>query len=198
MTRQTQYPSPVAVVRRLLLAVWMLIMSFNSFYGYQHPILNWDLLPYTGLGIEAGEGKRVSLRQAALDDLQQAFGREAVSAMNAGNSYTRAVAVDDEAYAAQLPFYRVKPLYISLIGLVGKMLESYSKAAILICSVCFMGIAFALWQIRPRGFPATVWFVMLVLLLFNPWARIYWYARAATPDPLAMLFFFGRFLFSVS
>jgi len=183
---------------RLILAGWMLIVLVNSIYGYHHPILNWDIFPYTGLAIEANEGSRVSLRQAALDDLEQAYGKEAVSAMNAGNSYTQAVAVDDGAYAAQLPFYRVKPLYISLIGLVGKMLGSYSRAAILICSVCFMGIGLALWQIRPRGFPAILWCVMLLFLLFNPWARIYWYARAATPDPLAMLFFFGRFLFSVS
>lgn len=188
--------SAFAILQRLLFPVWMLLILLNSFYGYHHPFLNWDAFPYTGLGIEAGHteaGRPASLREAAQQDLIQAYGREAIDALNGANAYTRTVAQDDAAFESQLPFYRVKPLYISTIGVVGHALGSYARAAFLICGVCFVGVGLALWRIRPAGFSPMAWFVLLLVLLFNSGTRLHWMAWAASPDPLAIVFFLAGF-----
>lgn len=163
------------------------IFLYWSVTGWRGPLMNWDVIPYTAAALE----QRVPsdrLRHATFADLQQFSSGQVVKLHT--SAYTQAVAENDHYFRSQLPFYKVKPLYVGLTRWLGDLTGSYARATVGISAASFFLYGMAIWLLKPAGLSALVW-ASLTLALTSiavpvSFTRL---ASASTPDTLAAALF---------
>jgi hypothetical protein len=137
---------------------------------------------------------RAELRTAVFSDISK-FAPNRVDELKA-TEFTRAIAESDAFLLAQLPFYQMKPLYVTFARWTGPLIGSYSGATVLVSAVAFTLFGFAVWALKPtRANPALWGLVVLTLTLTNAPFSFSKLASASSPDTLAGAFFIGGCVF---
>ncbi len=165
----------------LLLAV-LLALTFLA-DGLMRPDFNYDLLPYATLSkqMRGAGGKPETYRE-----LQARLGRARFETLFLGIPYKDRMLADDRFFNANLPFYRVKPLYVLLCSLLARLIGSDVVAIQVLSSFATAAAVLLSWAIMRRiGAPTGIW--QLALPLSWAVAGGLNLAQLSTPDALAAL-----------
>jgi hypothetical protein len=151
--------------------------------GLMRPAFNYDLLPYAALSKEIrGAGGK----QETYGELQAQLGRSRFESLFLGIPYKERMLADDRFFDANLPFYRVKPLYVFLCSLLARLIGSDVVATYAVSSLATAAAVLLSWAIVRRiGTPTGIW--QLALPLSWAVAGGLSLAQLSTPDALAAL-----------
>ena len=171
------------------------------------PVLNWDLLAYVGVVKSWSLHAAPAIQAAAYGDVHRfavthGFHQAWQALISPAIPYRHEVATDPAAFVKQLPFYRIRPLYLLLLWLLSQVTASVSAAAVAVSAGSLLMSALVLSGFAGRrlgSVAAAVWPAMFCLSPIVIGA-----ARLQTPDALAtcmvltaaMLFLGGRELWA--
>ena len=147
------------------------------------PFYNWDLIPY--VAIAHGSDDPALRQQQTLRSIEQQVPAQHHAILLAGNDYRQQVASDPEVLTQQLPFYRVKPLYPALLGVLQRAGIDPVPASLWLSRAAYLAVALLLAAWLLRLFPPLAALALGLLLLTQPW--LINLARYSTPDALALL-----------
>jgi hypothetical protein len=151
--------------------------------GLLRPELNYDILPYAALSKEmrGAGGKQETYRE-----LQAQLGRSRFERFFLQMPYKDRMLADDAFFNANLPFYRVKPLYVFLCSLLARLIGSDVIATYVVSSLATAAAVLLSWAIMRRiGAPTGNW--QLALPLSWAVAGGLNLAQLSTPDALVTL-----------
>jgi hypothetical protein len=166
---------------RLPLVLTVLLALAFLAGGLTRPAFNYDLLPYAALSKEmrGAGGKQETYRE-----LQAQLGRSRFETLFLGIPYKQRMLADDKFFEANLPFYRVKPLYVFLCSLLARLIGSDVVAIQVLSSLATAASVLLSWAIvRRLGAPTGMW--QLALPLSWAVAGGLNLAQLSTPDALA-------------
>lgn len=172
-----------AVWSRLPLALTILLAITYLAGGLMRPAFNYDLLPYAALSKEIrGAGSQ----QEVYGELQARLGRSRFANFYLDSPYRKRMRADDRFFHANLPFYRIKPLYVVLCSLLALLIGSDVVATYAVSSLAVAAAVLLSWAIPRRiGAPTGAW--QLVLPLSWAVAGGLNLAQLSTPDALGAL-----------
>lgn len=123
-------------------------------FGLLHPVLNFDLIPYATLAKEmrGAGGKDEVYRELAAKVGPVRF-QDFVSA-----PYEKKMREDDAFFQANMPFYKIRPLYIALCSAAGFLIgndvvATYAVSAIAASLAVLLSFAF----VQMIGAPTGLW-----------------------------------------
>jgi hypothetical protein len=182
-------PGRAALLMRALLAVHVLAALVLGVFAWQHPLGNWDIIPYAAVirGHAGASPSQVS--QQAYADVRSYVGDETFLPMIQGGDqdaqYRATLYRDPQALEENLRFYSVKPLYIFLARGAAAWTGNAASAAVFVSSAAFT----LLLALFPFAFGRKAIAVAAAWLLVLVGAPPLWLiATCATPDTLALLF----------
>lgn len=159
--------------------------AFVTAYGLLSPINNWDLVGYTASALRNTGLTGEALHQMTYADLSRALPPERFADLTTGGPYGRGVFADSEALEQQLPFYRIRVLYLLLIQTVAQNTGSLTQATWIVSAtsaglLCLLTGAMLHINMRPLHWLATA--TALVLTLYV--SSVVLVSRLSTPDAL--------------
>ncbi len=183
-------------MKNLFKAAYVLCIIIVAIYCFKRPLYNWDMLPYSALVLKMDGA-----------DAKTAFAHTYESAKenvppgpyhlltDSTNAYRYTLANNAGAFNEQLPFYVVKPLYISLAYLAYKAGFSLPQATLVpsFISYLLIGLLFFHWLSLYLHFSIS-FFVSLLIMISSPLIGV---AKLSTPDCLSALLLLGSFYFII-
>ena len=179
-TREQTIARP-ATSSALPLALTVLLALAFLAGGLLRPGFNYDLLPYAALSKEmrGAGGKQETYRE-----LEAQLGHSRYESLFLLTPYKVRMYEDDVYFDANLPLYRVKPLYVFLCSLVARLTGSDVGATYAVSSLATAAAVLLSWAILRRiGAPTGSW--QLALPLSWAVAGGLSLAQLSTPDALA-------------
>jgi len=167
-------------VRELILVAIMALIVLA--FGVKKPSYNWDMIGYVAAALSAEGCQGASLNKATYDSVRSEVGPHTFDQLTQDN-YRETVFRDPASLAQQLPFYRIRPLYVGLIRVVHAMGLEYPKSTYVVSAI-FAALSVVLLAFVAREIGAPVIAVALVVL-FSGFIDI---ARLSTPDAMACFF----------
>jgi len=167
-------------VRELILVAIMALIVLA--FGVKKPSYNWDMIGYVAAALSAEGYQGASLNKATYDSVRSEVGPHTFDQLTQ-DDYRETVFRDPASLAQQLPFYRIRPLYVGLIRVVHAMGLEYPKSTYVVSAI-FAALSVVLLAFVAREIGAPVIAVPLVVL-FSGFIDI---ARLSTPDAMACFF----------
>ncbi len=157
-------------------------------YGWQHPLPNWDLIPYAALVRTQAGMSPEALSRETYAEVRQYVGEQKFRPMVEGGEadagYRATLYANPAALADNLKFYSVKPLYVWLARMARPLVGNSASAAVLVsASALALLLTLAPFFFRRR----LVAVAGLWLLMFAGEPDIWIMASCATPDTLSLL-----------
>lgn len=164
---------------KLAYALFFALVVFGA--ALQRPEHNWDMIGYVASIAAAGGLEGEALRAATYADVEASTSARKFAALTGGEGYRGRVYRDPVSLEQQLPFYRIRTLYLLLVWIASAFTSTLSHATVLVSALSGGAIlllaCLALWR---RG---------LAVFLFAPIAALSLgllaLARLSTPDALA-------------
>lgn len=179
-TKITRLIKPRMRVRELILVAIMALIVLA--FGVKKPSYNWDMIGYVAAALSAEGYQGASLNKATYDSVRSEVGPHTFDQLTQ-DDYRETVFRDPASLAQQLPFYRIRPLYVGLIRVVHAMGLEYPKSTYVVSAI-FAALSVVLLAFVAREIGAPVIAVPLVVL-FSGFIDI---ARLSTPDAMACFF----------
>ena len=182
------------MARATWFAAYVALALALAFLAWGRPLFGWDLLGYVGAvaAIDTHDPQRV--QATAYADVRAATPPRIYAQLTgmAGDdaiAYRRDVARNPDHFAQQLPFYRVRPLYVGLLYVLHKAGLGTPHAVYLVSALSFVviGILTLIWTSRYLA-PAYAAGGSLLLLLTPPVMAV---ARTPSPDALSAAMVLG-------
>ena len=149
------------------------------------PYHNWDMIPYIASALEWGGGTPEEVHAETYQILRSELSEQQVTVLTSGE-YRERCLQEPGFFSAQLPFYRVKPLYIGGIVLGAKAGLPWSSAVRLPSLLGYLAIALLFWfWLGNRVGPLRRFLIAFLSMAIYPVTEL---ARLATPDGLAVFF----------
>ncbi len=153
------------------------------FDGIQQPYFNWDVVGYVASAYAAEGLQGAPLSRATYQDLRKATNPATfyqLARVDAPQGYRYTVYKDPRSLQQQLPFYRIRVLYVWLMGLLHRQGISFARATCLISAVC-AAASLGMTGLLARSLGLDLLWVPFVGL----GAGLDMLARLSTPDALA-------------
>jgi hypothetical protein len=167
----------------LLLAI--LLSLFYATHFAQHPYYNWDMVAYVAVAlIDAGEPAE-TVHRKTYDIVAASLPPDNFAELTQQGTYRRAVAADAALFAAQLPFYSVKPVYPAVMSLLYRAGMNPVTASVAISAAGYAGICVLLYLWTARWLRPLVAVPLTALLFLCPYLTPI--AQFSTPDALSVL-----------
>jgi hypothetical protein len=167
------------IVSFCLFLVWLVARSIHS------PHWSWDLVPYVACVLESRFSEPVDLHAATFEEIRRVVPPGRYASLTTGTDYWTAVFRDPEALHQQLPFYRVKSIYVALLRVLASLGLSPVTATLAVsiaASVSFAVLVFFWLRLHFAASAAGPFTALLSLLIGLPII-----ARISTPDALSGL-----------
>ncbi len=160
----------------------------TGLYGLLDPVNNWDLIGYIASALHNDGLSGDALHQETYAELRRAIPPERFDLLTTNGAYARGVFADPAALEQQLPFYRIRVLYVWLVGAVGALTQSLAQATYLISAASAAGLAVLAGVLMRRATPGLAWPVTaLMLAAALHVSAVPAVARLSTPDALFSL-----------
>lgn len=165
-------------------AVCVAIFALSAFWvawnGFVLPYKNWDLNAYVGAAISLHTDDKQVLYDETMRELESVRTPEQVEEIKQGK-----LSANPEAFAQQLPFYTIKPLYVSLMAALHAAGIGFAESTFYISPIAFLCLAlvFALW--RPEQLNYGLWLLSFVVITWLGDWPMRTLAHFSTPDALA-------------
>ncbi len=180
---------------RLLLFYYLLFATgallIANFQQYQ----NWDVIGYVASAKSFEVDDPEKLHRWVYDELRASVSPAEYRNMVAGEglpdasqrAYRQAMGADASAFAEQLPFYQIRPLYNGVIYLLNKMgVNAFQAAHLMSGFSVFVALLLTLLIARPYLKTVHLYLLPVIFMAFG----VYDLARIATPDALAFAIIF--------
>lgn len=170
---------------KYLHAVFLIILLGWCWILSQNPAYNWDMTAYLACLVEIEEDDPEEIHRQTYALLQRALPDEDFRQLSAGNTFKKRCASDPEFFYRNLPFYRVKPLYVwGSYPLFRAGLPATTALAFLpMLSLLGIGALFYYWL--SSYLPQLPALLLSITALF--WAPVSELGRFFTPDALSCL-----------
>ena len=167
----------------LLLAI--LLSLIYATYFAQRPYYNWDMVAYVAVAlIDAGEPAE-TVHRKTYDIVAAALPPDRFAELTQSNAYREAVAADAARFAAQLPFYTVKPVYPAVMSVLYRAGMNPVTASVAVSAAGYAGICLLLYVWTARWLRPLVAVPVAALLSLCPYLTPI--AQLSTPDALSVL-----------
>jgi len=166
----------------LILTIFILLLPVSSML---YPSLNWDILGYVA-SVKNLEGHNdEEIHRYVFDNLKTIASDEEYIELTSGGSYRDTMFLDSNAFAQQVPFYKIRILYNFLILFLSKLGLNPFRATYVISAISGL-IALLIVYISFKVFiPVHLLIITPILILFSGVGDV---SRLSTPDALAFLF----------
>lgn len=148
----------------------------------------WDLLAYSACVLELSESDPALVHREVYALVDAEVPSAEAEALRSKNEYRARLTSDPEAFAAQLPFYRGRLVYIGALAAATAVVGSPIDAAFLVSWLSGVAVLLALWRWltwRGSAGAAVVLGNLLVLTAVGFWFKT---PIKATPDALMAAF----------
>lgn len=173
------------------LALYAMTMLYALHDAARHPIYNWDLIAYVGAVLQRDGDDAKTLHQKTFAEVRRSVPPEdfarLIGPVARQKTFRKFVYTDPVAFMQQLPYYTVKPLYVSMVAAVARWSEGPVQAAHRVSLVAFALLAVMLPFWWASGTGRSLWMLVLVPLLHLGTFPIRSVAAIATPDALSLL-----------
>ena len=182
------------------------------------PAYNWDMLAYGAIALDEGDPEVRHARLWSYVDrdvpaMSAAFLRGQYAEDLADPrlvdtlDYRRAIATDPYAFAEQLPFYSVKPMYPATIAAGMRVIDSVSgwfgrpsdvgpiAVSVLIAKFCWMGLGVAFFLLMRLRFSNALAALATTIAMAHP--MMHSLGSYSTPDALSGLFILTAFVLAL-
>jgi len=166
------------------------LLSILCLAGLVKPSVGWDVLGYTGSALQMNSSEHIhkrtyELTEAAFPDDYQALLVDDQDERT--STYRSVMAKNASAFQQQLPYYQIRPLYVSMLTMADQFGLSPAKAMVWISMVATFGIGclvyLRLLQALPALFASLVCCSLLLIFRFQDFAGM------TTVDPLIAVAF---------
>jgi hypothetical protein len=156
--------------------------------GLAWPRLNWDMLAYVGIvaswhGLSPDETLARTFADAQTYAAAHGLTKFYNDLIDPTNAYRHAVSTDPQAFLNQLPFYRVRPLYLALVDAFSSVGGSVVAVCVAIsaASALALNASVAVFSVRHLGW--TLGALLAGAYALSP--SVFEVAYFQTPDALA-------------
>ena len=154
------------------------------------PLHDWDAIGYIAAAesLESSDIQSVhaftyaQMRAALSADEYEFLAQEKTQTAGRGSAYRRAVSADPAVLAEQMPFYRIRPLYVGGVFALYKTGLNIESATHVVSGI---GVATGLMLLYAAAMPILPFAGVLLLLPLAYWFGVFELARHATPDGAA-------------
>lgn len=148
------------------------------------PNYNWDCLPYMAIVLETNKTlSPEELHREVYNQAKQHIPAEQYNLLVANKPYRIAMQHNAMAFYQQLPFYRIKPLYIALCALFYKLGVNIAFATVIPSLLAFFGIGVVLFFLLKNVVSQNQSMaITYCLLLAMPFTGI---GRESSPDAIS-------------
>ena len=153
--------------------------------AYVWPFPEWDALAYIGCTIALHEPNAEAMHAQVYDEARNGYSEDAVDELVNGSAFRHDVAENANHFAQQLPFYRVRPVYIRVIARLHRLGLTYVHAIQLVSAVSFALFGILVFRWAAAHVSARMAAIGSALLMVTPGA--FTAARTGTPDMLSGL-----------
>lgn len=154
-------------------------------YGLLDPVNNWDLVGYIASALHGDGMTGAALHRETYEELRAAIPPERFQLLTTNGLYARGVFADPAALEQQLPFYRIRVVYVWLVGALGSLTGSLAQATYLISAASAAGLSVLAGVLMRRATPGLAWPVTALMLAAALYlGAVPLLARLSTPDAL--------------
>ncbi|MDP1932601.1 MAG: hypothetical protein Q8L60_14200 [Gammaproteobacteria bacterium] len=150
----------------------------------QNLLWTWDVVGYVGAAISWQEGDAVAIHTRTYQLLRSELPGSVYESLVAG-PYASALAASPIEFHSQLDMYRIKPLYVGLLSLLGAAGFSLIDAGVVLSVVPAVLICALVYFWLRRHIPAH--FALAITVLLSLTSRLFDVARVVLPDSLSAL-----------
>lgn len=152
------------------------------------PVIDWDILPYIACALEFEESDPETLHRKTYEVVESNVSAETFERLTERGDYRSTMYAEPDLFVAQLGFYRVKPLYYTLLYLGYEaglpMLDASVLISVIASIIIALLLGFWVYSYYPGIKGVGIW---LLILLFVQLPEISSYS---SPDALGGLFVF--------
>ncbi|HTV84669.1 MAG TPA: hypothetical protein VME63_04655 [Dyella sp.] len=151
--------------------------------GVKKPYYNWDMIGYVAAALSADGHRGADLNTAAYGMVKSEVGAPTFDRLVQQDDYRRTVYRDPVSLQQQLPFYRIRVLYVGLIRLMHAAGVNDAKSTYLISAVfAALSVVWLALIGRETGTPIAA---LPLVVAFSGLLDV---ARLSTPDAMACFF----------
>ncbi|OIK09358.1 hypothetical protein BIV60_24045 [Bacillus sp. MUM 116] len=160
---------------------FILILCLSA-YSFLKPYYTYDLIPYTAATISIEQSSKEKIHDETFKTVESVLPKAVYDGFISGE-LGQEMLKDSESFYQQLNYYKVKPLYISLIYVIHKLGFGIVTAINIISVLSFLGISILLFLFISklnRGYLGII--ILSLLMVCQPFILI---AGRNTPDTLS-------------
>jgi len=162
-------------------AAYILSAIYVVWLGFTQPYMNWDIVTYTGTVLSWKYKDAQTLYTATAELLKAELPDWVYKQVWLDSELTQ----NAKAFAQQLPFYTVKPLYTGSMGLLHKLGATLTASSWIISALSMAGLLALMLFLPPKRLH-LIWLPGIAALLWlGPWPMAD-LARFSTPDALSL------------
>jgi hypothetical protein len=184
-TRKSKEGSPGRGFLRLAMVIYAVTVVYSLAHWLSQPVRNWDMLGYVGCIVAMDTDDPKEIRARTLEEIRPVVWPELYIEYADKNHLSN----NDDNFYRQLPFYRIKPLYVGAVWLFHKMGAGLAASTWLVSAFSFAAIAALLSWWRPRDANRGVWLLGISALMMLGYLPLGTFAGYSVPDPLSLAFF---------
>jgi hypothetical protein len=129
---------------RLSFSVYLAVVLLAAGYVGRHPEYNWDLIPYAAIVVQPQ-----TQDAAALHAQTYRLVRDAVPPLRmrelVASGYEQDIAASPDLLVQQLPFYRIRPLYLLALRACTLVAASPVRATIYVSLAAYLALCLLVW-----------------------------------------------------
>ncbi len=178
--------------------IYSIFILLAGAYSFLRPEYNWDILPYIASAYSLETHDTAAIHDKAYSEIKNRVSEKKYAELTSSSIYRDSMTSCSKCFAEQLPFYKIKVLYVLLIYILYKTGINIVSAAVLVPAVSYILLNFIcfLW-LRKIINKNTVLVVTSIIISVFPFMLNS--AADSTPNMLsALIIFFSMYLLIVN
>lgn len=169
--------------RLFVFLCFFLAGAYMTHQAVSRPALNWDLIGYVAAVKQRSEPDLTKMHAATYQAVRSSVSAQDYDRLTTG-PFRESIANSPTLLGEQLPFYQIRPIYLSLLALMEDCGVNLVKATYLVPAACTLATLLLMAGWALSVLPATIALSLVPAAWLLGMAEI---ARLSTPDGLAML-----------
>ncbi len=163
--------------------MWLAVVVL-FFVAIKKPIQTWDILGYVAVVESQNTAQKDNVHNTVYSELKKYANDEEFNSLANSSDYRKTMYQDADAFNQQIPFYKMRIIFIALISLVSAFgINVFLASHLVVAASATLGLMAFYYAYRKLIHPAF-WLIVPLLFIVLEGLGI---ARLVTADPLAFL-----------